>query len=156
MKGPMTLLWINRWIGHVTRTKHRDTKLEHRASESKKFKWVERKGLAWKDGRRTPEELIVAHITTKRPIWEEANRYNIQRMQHLLLRQKNRHDHVKYVCMTWQYDAMQLIQIKRNRISDTHIYGSSCFTTPQISYLLAWQNMAWVSYAKLNGTGIYK
>jgi hypothetical protein len=33
----------------------------------------------------TPEELVVAHITTKRPIWEEANRYNKQRMQHLLL-----------------------------------------------------------------------
>jgi hypothetical protein len=35
----------------------------------------------------------------------------------------------------------------------THTYGSSCFTTPQISYLLAWQDMAWVSYAQLNGTG---
>jgi hypothetical protein len=40
------LLWINRWIGHVTRTKHRDTRLEYRASESKSVKWVERKGLA--------------------------------------------------------------------------------------------------------------
>jgi hypothetical protein len=48
------------------------------------------------------EELVVAHITTKHPIREEANRYNKQRMQHLLLQQKNRHDHVKYVCMTWQ------------------------------------------------------
>jgi hypothetical protein len=48
-----------------------------------------------------PEELFVAHITTKRPIREEANRYNKQRMQHLLLRQENRHDHVK-VCMAWQ------------------------------------------------------
>jgi hypothetical protein len=36
----------NRWIGHVTRTKHRDTRLEYRASESKSIKWVERKGLA--------------------------------------------------------------------------------------------------------------
>jgi hypothetical protein len=71
----------NRWIGHVTRTKHRDKRLEYRASESKNIKWVERKGLAWKDGRRTPEELVVAHITTKRPIREEANRYNKQRMQ---------------------------------------------------------------------------
>jgi hypothetical protein len=46
MKGSMALLWINRWIGHVTRTKHRDTRLEYRASESKRVKWVERKGLA--------------------------------------------------------------------------------------------------------------
>jgi hypothetical protein len=48
------------------------------------------------------EELVVAHITMKRPIRKEANRYNKQWMQHLLLRQKNQHDHVKYVCMTWQ------------------------------------------------------
>jgi hypothetical protein len=50
----------------------------------------------------TPKELVVAHITMKRPIREEANRYNKQRMQHLLLRQKNRHEHVKRICMTWQ------------------------------------------------------
>jgi hypothetical protein len=36
----------NRWIGHVTQTKHRDTRLKYRASESKNIKWVERKGLA--------------------------------------------------------------------------------------------------------------
>jgi hypothetical protein len=36
----------NKWIGHVTQTKHRDTRLEYRASESKSVKWVERKGLA--------------------------------------------------------------------------------------------------------------
>jgi hypothetical protein len=36
MEGSKVLLWINRWIGHVTRTKHRDTRLECRASESKK------------------------------------------------------------------------------------------------------------------------
>jgi hypothetical protein len=29
----------------------------------------------------TSEELVVAHITTKRPIREEANCYNKQRMQ---------------------------------------------------------------------------
>jgi hypothetical protein len=38
-----------------------------------------------------------------------------------------------------KYDAMQLIQIKQNRNSDTHIYGSSCFTTRQFKFLLAWQ-----------------
>jgi hypothetical protein len=65
----------------VTRTKHRDTRLEYRASESKSIKWVERKGLACKEGQRTPKELVVAHITTKRPIREEANCYNKQRMQ---------------------------------------------------------------------------
>jgi hypothetical protein len=54
-----------------------------------------------KEDRRTPEELVVAHITTKRPIREEAKCYNKQRMQHLLLWKKNRHEHVK-VCMTWQ------------------------------------------------------
>jgi hypothetical protein len=63
MEGSMALLWINRWIGYVTRTKHRDTRLEDRASESKSVKWVERKGLACKEGRRTPEELVIAHIT---------------------------------------------------------------------------------------------
>jgi hypothetical protein len=52
MKGAMDLLWINRWIGYVTRTKHHDTRLEYTASESKSVKWVERKGLAWKDCRR--------------------------------------------------------------------------------------------------------
>jgi hypothetical protein len=72
----MALLWINRWIGHVTRTKHRDTRLEYRASDSKNVKWVERKGLACKEDRRTPEELVVAHIITRRPIREEAKRYN--------------------------------------------------------------------------------
>jgi hypothetical protein len=36
----------NKWIGHVTRINHRDTRLEYRASESKSVKWVERKGLA--------------------------------------------------------------------------------------------------------------
>jgi hypothetical protein len=36
----------NKWIGHVTRTKHHDARLEYRASESKSIKWVERKGLA--------------------------------------------------------------------------------------------------------------
>jgi hypothetical protein len=76
-------------------------KARNRASESKSVKWVERKGLALKEGRRTPEELVVAHITTKRPIHEEANRYNKQQMQHLLLRRKNRHEHVN-ACMTWQ------------------------------------------------------
>jgi hypothetical protein len=101
-EGSTALLWINRWIGHGTRTKHRDTRLEYRASESKNVKWVERKGLAWKDGRRTPEELVVAHITTNQPIREEAKHYNKQWMQHLLLWRKNRHDHVKHVCMTWQ------------------------------------------------------
>jgi hypothetical protein len=52
MKGSMALLWIKRWIGHVTLTKHRDIRLEYRASKSKNVKWVERKGLAWKDCRR--------------------------------------------------------------------------------------------------------
>ena len=57
--------------------------------------------LAWQDCRRTPEELVVAHTTTKCPIREEANSYNKQRMQNLLLRQKNQHDHVN-ACMAWQ------------------------------------------------------
>jgi hypothetical protein len=76
MEGTMALLWINRWIGHVTQTKHRDTRLEYRASESKNVKWVERKGLACKEDLRTPKELVVAHIITRRPIREEAKRYN--------------------------------------------------------------------------------
>jgi hypothetical protein len=57
--------------------------------------------LAWQDCRRTPEELVVAHNTMKRPIRKEANSYNKQRMQILLLQQNNRHDHAK-VCMAWQ------------------------------------------------------
>jgi hypothetical protein len=36
--------------------------------------------LAWQDCRKTPEELVVAHNTTKRHIREEAKCYNKQRM----------------------------------------------------------------------------
>jgi hypothetical protein len=149
----MALLWINRWIGHVTRIKHRDTRLEYRASKSKSIKWVERKGLAWKDGQRTSEELVVAHITTKGPIREEAKYYNKQRMQHLLLRQKNRH--VMWSMYAWHgnYDAMQLIQIKRNQNPDTQIYDSNYFTTRHFKSWLAWQNKVWVIYTKLNEAG---
>jgi hypothetical protein len=57
--------------------------------------------LAWQDYRGTPIELVIAQITTNHPIWEEANSYNKQRMQLLLLQQKNQHDHMKHVCMTW-------------------------------------------------------
>jgi hypothetical protein len=81
MEGSMALFWINWWIGRVTRTKHRNTRLEYRASESKSVKWVERKGLAWKRWSKTPEELVDVHIITRRPIREEANRYNKQQMQ---------------------------------------------------------------------------
>jgi hypothetical protein len=55
--------------------------------------------LAWQDCRGTPEELVVAHNTTKRHIREEAKYYNKQRMQHLLLRKKIRRDHMQ-ACMT--------------------------------------------------------
>jgi hypothetical protein len=153
MKGSMALFWINRWIGHVTQTKHHDIRLEYRASESKSDKWVERKGLTCKEDRRTPEELVVAHITTKRPIREEAKYYNKQRMQHLLLRQKNRM--IMWSIYAWhgKYDAMQLIQIKRDRNPDTHIYGSSYFTTRQFKCWLAWQDKAWVSYTKFKWSG---
>jgi hypothetical protein len=48
------------------------------------------------------------------------------------------------------YDAMQLIRIKRNRNSDTYTYGSSCFTTRQFKCSLAWKDKVWVSYTKLN------
>jgi hypothetical protein len=58
--------------------------------------------LAWQNSRRTREELVVAHNTMKRPIREEAKYYNKQRMQHLLLQKKNRHDHMKHVFMTWK------------------------------------------------------
>jgi hypothetical protein len=150
----MALLWINMWIGHVTQTKHHDTRLEYRTSESKNVKWVERKGLACKEDRRTPEEFVVAHITTNRPIREEAKCYNKQRMQHLLLRQKNRHDHVKHVCMIWQlWCNATYHKIKWDRNSDIHMYGSSFFSTAQIKCWLAWQNKAWVSYTILNEVG---
>jgi hypothetical protein len=144
MEGSMALLWINRWIGHGTRTKHRDPRLEYRASESKSIKWVERKGLAWKGCRWTSEELVVAHITTNRPIREEANA-TTNNGCNTYYYGKNRHGHVKHACMTWQYDAMQLIQIKRNQNPDTHLYDSSCFTTPHINCWLTWQNKVWVS-----------
>jgi hypothetical protein len=38
-----------------------------------------------------------------------------------------------------KYDAMQLIQIKRNQNPDKHIYGSSYFTTRHFKCWLAWQ-----------------
>jgi hypothetical protein len=37
------------------------------------------------------------------------------------------------------YDAMQLIHIKRNQNPGTHIYDSSCFSTRQFKCSLAWQ-----------------
>jgi hypothetical protein len=139
MEGSMALLWINRWIWHVTRTKHRDTRLEYRASKSKSIKWVERKGLAWKGCRRTSKELVVAHITMKRPIRKEADRYNKQRMQHLLLRENNRHDYVKHVCMTWQLWCNATYPIKpKSESRHTHIWFK-LFTTRQFKCWLAWQ-----------------
>jgi hypothetical protein len=51
------------------------------------------------------------------------------------------------------YDAMQLIQIKRNKNPGTHIYGSSYFTTRHFNCWLAWQNKTWVSYTILNKVG---
>jgi hypothetical protein len=51
------------------------------------------------------------------------------------------------------YNAMQLIKFKRNRNPDTHIYGSSCFTTRQFKCLLAWQDKACVIYTKVKWSG---
>jgi hypothetical protein len=53
MEGAIALLWINRWIGHETRTKHRDTRLEYRASESKSITRLREKG--------SPEKMIEEH-----------------------------------------------------------------------------------------------
>jgi hypothetical protein len=52
------------------------------------------------------------------------------------------------------YDAMQLIQIKRNRNPDTHIYGSSCFTTRQIKCWLAWQRQGIGELLKIKWSGV--
>jgi hypothetical protein len=52
---------------------------------------------------------------------EEANRYNKHRMQHLLLRQNNRHDHVKYA-YHGNYDAMQPIPKLSGTGIPTHTY----------------------------------
>jgi hypothetical protein len=73
-------------------------------------------------------------------------------MQHLLLRKRTRHDHVN-ACMHDNYDAMQLIKIKRNRNSDTHIYGSSCFTIRHFKYLLAWQRQDMGELHKIKWSG---
>jgi hypothetical protein len=51
------------------------------------------------------------------------------------------------------YDAMRLIQIKRNRNSDTHIYGSSCFTTWHFKYLLAWHRQDMGELHKIKWSG---
>jgi hypothetical protein len=55
--------------------------------------------------------------------------------------------------MRWQYDAMQLIQIKRNQNSDTHIYDSSCFTKWHFKCGLAWQRQDMGELQKLNEAG---
>jgi hypothetical protein len=52
------------------------------------------------------------------------------------------------------YDAMQLIQIKRNRNSDTHIYGSSWFTTWQFKCWLAWQRQGKCELHKIKWSGV--
>jgi hypothetical protein len=56
---------------------------------------------------------------------------------------------------TWhgKYDAMQLILIKRNRNPDTHIYGSSCFTTQQFKCWLAWQRKGMGELHKIKWSG---
>jgi hypothetical protein len=51
------------------------------------------------------------------------------------------------------YDAMQLIQIKRNRDPNTHIYGSSCFTTRQFICWLAWQEQDMGELHKIKWSG---
>jgi hypothetical protein len=59
-----------------------------------------------------------------------------------------------YACMTWQLRCNATYpKIKRNRNSDIHIYGWSCFTTWQFKCLLAWQNKAWVHYTKIKWSG---
>jgi hypothetical protein len=57
----------NRWIGHETQTKHRDTRLEYRARESKSIKWVERKGLACEEEH--PKNLSL--LTSPRSVLSE-------------------------------------------------------------------------------------
>jgi hypothetical protein len=79
MKGSMALLWINRWIGHVTRIKHCDTRLEYRASESKNVKWVERKGLACEEEQPKNLSLLTSPrivLSGKKQNATTNNRYN--------------------------------------------------------------------------------
>jgi hypothetical protein len=94
-------------------------------------------------------------LTSPRSVLSEKKQITITNNGcNLLLRQKNRHDHVKYVCMTWQlWCNATYHNIKRNRNSDTHIYGSSCVTTWYFNYWLAWQNKWWVSYGKIKWSG---
>jgi hypothetical protein len=51
------------------------------------------------------------------------------------------------------YDAMQLIKFKRNRNPDTHIYGSSCFTTQQFKCWLACQRQGMGELNKIKWSG---
>jgi hypothetical protein len=52
------------------------------------------------------------------------------------------------------YDAMQLILIKRNRNSDTHTYMIQVvLLLVKFKCLLAWQNKTSVNYTKLNEVG---
>jgi hypothetical protein len=55
------------------------------------------------------------------------------------------------------FDAMQLIKFKRNQNPDTHIYGSSCFTTRQFKYWLAWQrqDIGYLHTIKWSGVTIF-
>jgi hypothetical protein len=50
------------------------------------------------------------------------------------------------------YDAMQLIQIKRNKNPNIHIWFK-LFYYRQFNCWLAWQNKSWLSYGKIKWSG---
>jgi hypothetical protein len=103
----------------VIRTKNHDTWLEYRASEGKSAKWVEKKGLTYKTLSKNLLLLISPRsiLSRKKQIATTNNGCNTyyygKRIGMIMESMHAWHD---------KYDAMQLIQIKRNRNPDTHIW----------------------------------
>jgi hypothetical protein len=134
MEGSMALLWINRWIGHITQTKHHDTRLENRAREN--VEWVKRKGLACKmlsrnfrSTYRFSHHHEASYPGRCKTTSNGCNTYYYSK----------RFGVIMWSMYAWHgnYDAIQLIEIKQNRNPDTYKYGSSCFTTQQFNLFIS-------------------
>jgi hypothetical protein len=149
----MALLWINRWIGHVTRTKHRDTRLEYRASESKSVKWVERKGLACKTLSRNFQRTCRCSHHHEAPYSGRSK--SLQQTTGAILTTTIKES-------AWACEGMHgmaiMMQCNLTKLSGigipTHTYSSSCFTTRQFKGWLAWQRQGIGELLKIKWSGV--
>jgi hypothetical protein len=153
MESSMALLLINMWIGHVTRIKHRDTRLEYRASESKNVKWVERKGLACKTMSRNFRRTCRCsqHHETSYP---RRSKMLQQTTDAQLTTTEKESAWSCEVCMHGMAIMMQCNLFKLSGIGIlTHILDWSCFTTRQFKCWLACQRQDMGDLHKIKWSG---